>query len=228
MSLPNRRTDETELVARVRAGEESAFTEIVRRHRPRLLAFARRLLAGRSECAEDVVQEALMRAHRALGRDEREMRLAPWLFALTRNCCLDELSRVHCEILVLDEPGEQPLLVDARSPEVVAEGRAGLREISTGSPPFQPSSVTRSCAVRSMVPPMRRWPTSWGAAHRRPAPWSIALAAACSHIAVRRRRTCARPSRVTCCGRTAPGGGPPTPATATSCAARPAAPTAPG
>jgi RNA polymerase sigma factor (sigma-70 family) len=132
MSLPNRRTDETELVARVRAGEESAFTEIVRRHRPRLLAFARRLLAGRSECAEDVVQEALMRAHRALGRDEREMRLAPWLFALTRNCCLDELSRVHCEILVLDEPGEQPLLVDARSPEVVAEGRAGLREMLDG------------------------------------------------------------------------------------------------
>ena len=129
---PSTRTDEAELVERLRAGEESAFTEIVRRYRPRLLAFSRRLLAGRSENAEDVVQEALMRAHRALRRDAREMQLAPWLFALTRNCCLDELSRLRGDTLALDQPGGDQLLVDSRSPHVVVEGRASLREMLDG------------------------------------------------------------------------------------------------
>ena len=130
--LPNARTDEAELVRRLRAGEESAFTEIVRRYRPRLLAFARRLLAGRSHATEDVVQEALMRAHRALRRDTRELQLAPWLFVLTRNCCLDELSRLHSNPLTLDEPEGERLLVDRRSPDVIVESRAGLREMLDG------------------------------------------------------------------------------------------------
>jgi RNA polymerase sigma factor (sigma-70 family) len=130
--LPNTRSDEAELVRRVRAGESSAFTEVVRRYRPRLLAFARRLLAGRSHAAEDVVQEALMRAHHALRRDMREVQLAPWLFVLTRNCCLDELSRLHSGPLMLDERERERMLVDRRSPEVIAEGRAGLREMLDG------------------------------------------------------------------------------------------------
>ena len=132
MILPSRGADEEELIRRVRVGDEGAFAEIVRRFRPRLLAFARRLLAGRSEKAEDVVQEALIRAHRALRRDQREMRLAPWLFTLTRNCCLDELGRLGGETLALDEPGGEEVLVDRRSPDVVAENRAGLREMLDG------------------------------------------------------------------------------------------------
>ncbi|HEY3830315.1 MAG TPA: sigma-70 family RNA polymerase sigma factor [Solirubrobacteraceae bacterium] len=132
MRLPHPRSEEAELIRELRAGEERAFTEIVRRYRPRLLAFARRLLAGRSENAEDVVQEALMRAHRALRRDAREMHLGPWLFVLTRNCCLDELSRLRSDTVALEESGGEQSLVDRRSPDVVAEGRVGLREMLDG------------------------------------------------------------------------------------------------
>ena len=132
MHLPSPHSDEAELVRDLRAGRESAFAEIVRRYRPRLLAFARRLLAGRSENAEDVVQEALMRAHRALRRDTREMHLGPWLFVLTRNCCLDELSRLRSDTVALDDSGGVQSLVDRRTPDVVAEGRAGLREMLDG------------------------------------------------------------------------------------------------
>jgi RNA polymerase sigma factor (sigma-70 family) len=132
MHLPSPHSDEAELIRDLRAGRESAFAEIVRRYRPRLLAFARRLLAGRSENAEDVVQEALLRAHRALRRDTREMRLGPWLFVLTRNCCLDELSRLRGDTVALDESSGAQILVDRRTPDVVAEGRAGLREMLDG------------------------------------------------------------------------------------------------
>jgi RNA polymerase sigma factor (sigma-70 family) len=132
MHLPSPLSDEAELIRDLRTGHESAFAEIVRRYRPRLLAFARRLLAGRSENAEDVVQEALMRAHRTLLRDTREMHLGPWLFVLTRNCCLDELSRLRGDTVALDESSGAQSLVDRRTPDVVAEGRAGLREMLDG------------------------------------------------------------------------------------------------
>ncbi|MCW2966819.1 MAG: sigma-70 family polymerase sigma factor, partial [Solirubrobacteraceae bacterium] len=58
-------TDE-ELVRRLRAGDEAAFAAIVGRYGRRLEAHARRTLSGRGHDAEDVVQEAFVRAHRAL------------------------------------------------------------------------------------------------------------------------------------------------------------------
>jgi RNA polymerase sigma factor (sigma-70 family) len=96
------------------------------------VVFARRLLGQRRDYAEDVVQEALIRAHRALRRDDRPMDLPAWLFALTRNCCLDELRRVHADVVALDTPAAQRALVDPVSPETVVEGRAGLRQMLDG------------------------------------------------------------------------------------------------
>lgn len=77
------------LVRLLREGHDPAFDEIVRRYRGPLVAFAAAITgAGR---AEDVVQAALMRAHRALSDDDREIRLRPWLFAIVRNGALNSV-----------------------------------------------------------------------------------------------------------------------------------------
>jgi RNA polymerase sigma factor (sigma-70 family) len=81
------------LVARFRAGEEDAFTEIHRRFRPALVAFARRMLAATGHDAEDVVQDAFIRAYRGLRATDRPMALRPWLYMIVRNRALDELRR---------------------------------------------------------------------------------------------------------------------------------------
>ncbi len=85
-------TDET-LVARVRAGDDDAFAEIVRRYEAPLTGFARMVLAGAHHDAEECVQDAFVRAHRALRRSagDREMALRPWLHTIVRNRCLDQL-----------------------------------------------------------------------------------------------------------------------------------------
>ena len=67
------------------------------RHHAALERFARKILGRGSERAEDVVQEAMLRASRALLRDDRHIELKPWLFRLTRNCALDELARVRTD-----------------------------------------------------------------------------------------------------------------------------------
>lgn len=80
-----------ELVARFRAGDDGPFDEIHRRYRAPLLAFARRMLGATGRDAEDVVQDALIRAYRALRVTDRPLALRPWLYMIVRNRALDEL-----------------------------------------------------------------------------------------------------------------------------------------
>ena len=74
------------LVRQVLDGVPDAFTVLVDRHAPACLRLATRMLQSRED-AEDVTQEALLRAYRALPRyDEREQFRA-WLFAILLNRC---------------------------------------------------------------------------------------------------------------------------------------------
>ncbi|HEV2062078.1 MAG TPA: sigma factor, partial [Solirubrobacteraceae bacterium] len=78
--LPHARTDE-QLVAAFRAGREEAFEVIAERYRDRLVAYARHMLRARGQsAAEDVVQDVLLRAYRALRADSRPMALRAWLY----------------------------------------------------------------------------------------------------------------------------------------------------
>lgn len=79
------------LVARFRSGDDAAFSEIHRRFRPALTAFAQRMLHGSGCEADDVVQDALIRAYRGLRVTDRPMALRPWLYMIVRNRALDEL-----------------------------------------------------------------------------------------------------------------------------------------
>jgi len=80
-----------QLVLRFRNGDEAAFSEIHRRFRTALTAFARRMLHGSGHDAEDIVQDAFIRAYRGLRVTDRPMALRPWLYMIVRNRALDEL-----------------------------------------------------------------------------------------------------------------------------------------
>ncbi len=127
--MPGRVSDER-LVAAFRAGDETAFQQIHDRYRAALLRFATRILRD-DGTAEDVVQEALWRAHRALGRDDRPMNLRPWLYRLVRNCCLDEIGRVRTDCVDLYAIDGDGALTAAAGDEPPAayERRAELRQL---------------------------------------------------------------------------------------------------
>ncbi len=80
-----------ELVARFRSGDDAPFAEIHRRYAGALIAFARRMLNASGHDAEDVVQDAFIRAYRGLRVTDRPMALRPWLYMIVRNRALDEL-----------------------------------------------------------------------------------------------------------------------------------------
>jgi RNA polymerase sigma factor (sigma-70 family) len=82
------RTDHALLVATA-AGDEAAFAALVARHRPRLVRYATSRCGGDASLAEDVVQDALVRAHRAIGAGKVPVDVQAWLFAIVRNRCHD-------------------------------------------------------------------------------------------------------------------------------------------
>ena len=83
-----------QLVARVRAGDDAAFAEVVRRYEAPLTGYARMVLGGAHHDAEECVQDAFVRALRGLRTSgDREMALRPWLHTIVRNRCLDQLRR---------------------------------------------------------------------------------------------------------------------------------------
>ena len=83
--------DDEELVAAHQAGDGEAFDELVREHRRSLLSHGRNKLHC-DAASEDVVQETLVRAYRALPRFNGEYRLGPWLHRIMSNVCVDEVN----------------------------------------------------------------------------------------------------------------------------------------
>lgn len=77
------RTD-TELIEAIRAGDMRALEALMRRHNRTLYRTARAILRDDAE-AEDAVQEAYLRAYRALGSFRGESKLSTWLVRITAN-----------------------------------------------------------------------------------------------------------------------------------------------
>ena len=87
---PDLSADETDLLARLRAADDSAYEELVRSYSPRLLAVARRIV-GNDEEARDVIQDAFLNAFRSLRNFHGDARLSTWLHRIVVNSALMKL-----------------------------------------------------------------------------------------------------------------------------------------
>ncbi len=100
--------DETFLVGRARHGDLSAFEEIVRRHRRRVYGVALRIVRHH-ETAEDVAQEAFVRAWRCLDGFELGRPFAPWVCRIAANLALNQVRSPRSREQALpDGHDEQP------------------------------------------------------------------------------------------------------------------------
>jgi RNA polymerase sigma-70 factor, ECF subfamily len=79
---------ETGLVTRARAGDDEAFEALVRQHQDRAYHIALRM-TGDPQDAQDVVQDALLRAWKALPAYRGESRFGTWLVRIVINRCHD-------------------------------------------------------------------------------------------------------------------------------------------
>jgi RNA polymerase sigma-70 factor (ECF subfamily) len=144
-SVPGSRTDERvdtsdeEIVQRVLEGEVDLFEILLRRYDQRVYRAARAVLADDQE-AEDVTQEAWVRAFRHLGQFEQRARFSTWLTRIALHEAWGRARRARKSHSLQETPSWEESLVSRRpSPEGDAAGgelRTFLESAVEGLPDF--------------------------------------------------------------------------------------------
>jgi RNA polymerase sigma-70 factor, ECF subfamily len=126
--------EDADIVALAQAGSEAAFREIMRRNNRRLFRVARAVVRDAGE-AEDVLQEAYLKAFAGLASFRGEASLSTWLTRITLNEALQRRRRQRemIELRELDRPTASgtnvlvlPMSSETANPEAAA-ARAQLR-----------------------------------------------------------------------------------------------------
>jgi RNA polymerase sigma-70 factor (ECF subfamily) len=130
---------ETAVLDRARRGDHEAFAIVVRHYDPALRALAYRLLGSRDRM-DDALQEAYVKAFRALPRFRGQSQLGTWLHRIVFNACLDELGRLRRVDAVPLEDAPETLAPDPDHADLLA-GREQLADALASLPPHDRAAV---------------------------------------------------------------------------------------
>lgn len=107
---PSARATETDLIREAQQGSRTAFDALVRQYDQAVLRLALHL-TGSEQDAEDIHQEAFLKAYRYLGNFRFECSFYTWIYRIVTNLCLDLLrrrkSRREDQAVMLDSSGEE-------------------------------------------------------------------------------------------------------------------------
>ena len=105
MQAPHIDSAEQALIERLRAGDKAACAQCVELHAGGLYRLALRMMRNENE-AEDVVQEALLSAFRAIQSFDGRASLKTWLYRIAYNAALMRLRRAEPVTVPVDEPAD--------------------------------------------------------------------------------------------------------------------------
>ncbi len=110
--------DEKALIRQILAGDQDAFAQLVQAQQKPVYNLCLRMVSNPSD-AEDLAQEAFVKAWRGLRFYKHEAAFSTWLYRLTSNVCIDFLrkqKRQNTISLTMEEDGEQELEVPDTEP----------------------------------------------------------------------------------------------------------------
>jgi RNA polymerase sigma-70 factor (ECF subfamily) len=131
--------NERRLIVQAQAGDRVAFEELVRIHADRLYAVVLRLCAGPHE-AEEVTQEAFLRAWRAIGRFDGRSQLFTWLYRIGVNEAKRRAQRSERRLRTVsleESTSEPPDLSGAPEPRAERRALRAALERSVRGLPFE-------------------------------------------------------------------------------------------
>lgn len=104
------RAPETELIREAQAGSRAAFDALVRQYEQQVLRLALHL-TGSEQDAEDIYQEAFLKAYRYIGNFRFECSFYTWIYRIVTNLCLDQLrrrkTRREDHAVIVDHSGDE-------------------------------------------------------------------------------------------------------------------------
>ncbi len=123
MAGQERRIDDTILIREAQRGNRAAFEELVRNYDQAVLRLALHL-TGTEQDAQDVYQDAFLKAYKNIGSFRFECSFYTWIYRIVTNLCLDHLRKKNVRKedapVVKGGNGEEYDLLDQ-----VPDGRAG-------------------------------------------------------------------------------------------------------
>ncbi|MBI2681737.1 MAG: sigma-70 family RNA polymerase sigma factor [Acidobacteriales bacterium] len=110
------RVDDSDLVRQAQRGDHAAFEVLVRQYDQAVLRLALHLTGSESD-AQDIYQEAFLKAYRHIGNFRFECSFYTWIYRIVTNLCLDHLRRRKTRRedapVVADGEGGEYSLLDA-------------------------------------------------------------------------------------------------------------------
>jgi RNA polymerase sigma factor (sigma-70 family) len=121
---------DAELVARCRAGDVTAWNELVERFSRYVYAITVQGFRLGQQDAEDVFQEVFAKVYEHLGRLRDDAAIRPWIGQLTRRTCIDRLRSGERETPLedIEPPGVDDLLTTLDEALTVREALGTLSE----------------------------------------------------------------------------------------------------
>jgi RNA polymerase sigma-70 factor (ECF subfamily) len=105
------------LIARAQRGDDAAFEQLVHRHQRYVFNVAYRVLRDVPE-AEDITQEAFVRAWRGLQGFRGHAKFTTWIYRIVYNLCLNRLPGLRRELLQVESVEEAQLNSAPTPPEL--------------------------------------------------------------------------------------------------------------
>ena len=148
------RSLEGQQIAAARRRDPAAFEALVRRHQGPIYNFCLRML-GQADDAADVAQETFVQLYSHLRYLNERDSLAPWLFRVARNRCIDIIRRRRTvPLLAADDSDENNQAIDPADddplPEELAE-RADLQRVLSNAIATLPPTYAEVVALRYAV-----------------------------------------------------------------------------
>ena len=104
------RAPETELIRQAQAGSRVAFDSLVKQYEQQVLRLAMHLTGSEAD-AEDIYQEAFLKAYRYIGNFRFECSFYTWIYRIVTNLCLDQLrrrkTRREDQAVIIDHSGDE-------------------------------------------------------------------------------------------------------------------------
>lgn len=143
--------DADDLVSRARAGDADAFGALVHRWKQRALRTANHLV-GNWPDADDVAQEAFLRAYRGIHAFDRRSEFGTWLTRIVINCALNHLRARRARPQAAAD-GERALAAPASDPRTHAEAREEVLAVLAALAELSPAlRVTLLAATLEAMP----------------------------------------------------------------------------
>ena len=139
------REEELAIVQGVRAGDANAFETLVTAYEKTVYNLALRMV-GNPQDAEDMTQEAFLKAYNSLDSFRGDSKFSVWLYRIVSNVCLDHLRKKNrrstVSLSVEDDEGEEIQLDipdTALSPEAMLEQKLTREAVRRGAGRGEPA-----------------------------------------------------------------------------------------